>query len=284
MADEAGRETVFAQQGYRCKLEWGRRGARGAGKRGDILIVVDVLSFSSAVITAAARGAFVKPCLSEMEALLAAQTLGGEAAVKRENAPAPGRYSLSPLSFLDIPPQTRVFLPSPNGAACLSCALAHPKAQVFVGALLNARAVGQAVTQILAASNDAATVLACGERWQEVANDNEEAANGNADEGLRFALEDYLGAGAILSAIRQADVEQANSDSLTFSPEAQVCLGAFETARADLASVLWECGSGRELRGRGYASDVTHSAQLDAYTVVPRADADGFLRPFEASY
>ena len=79
-----------------------------------------------------------------------------------------------------------------------------------------------------------------------------------ADGALRVALEDYLGAGAILASLRY---EQ--------SPEARVCASAFTHSRHDIAALLWECGSGRELRRMGFPEDVRHAAQLNSYDAVP---------------
>ncbi|MFK9090900.1 hypothetical protein [Bacillus salipaludis] len=43
---------MFEQSPFNCRVEWGIRGAREATERGDIIIIVDVLSFSSTVISA----------------------------------------------------------------------------------------------------------------------------------------------------------------------------------------------------------------------------------------
>lgn len=51
----------FDQSPYEIKLEWGQRGAREASGRGDIIIIVDVLSFSSTVVTALDYGAEIFP-------------------------------------------------------------------------------------------------------------------------------------------------------------------------------------------------------------------------------
>ena len=269
-------ERVFAQQGFRCRLEWGQRGARDAATRGDILVVVDTLSFSSAVITGVANEARIYPCRTKEEARSMAQAFGGEVAVHRQDVPDKGRYSLSPLTFQSIPPGTRVFLPSPNGGTCVHTAQAAGASPVFIGALLNAQAAGQAVAGLLSSTERAVTVLACGERWW----------TPHEDGPLRFALEDYLGAGAIFAAIESLksplptapDVPLPNTTELSFlSPEARVCAGAFQSVRHDLAATLWECGSGRELRAKGYADDVTHAAQWNAFGVVPYLDASGFL-------
>ena len=55
------------------------------------------------------------------------------------------------------------------------------------------------------------------------------------------------------------------TDLPLLSPEARVSAGAFRAVRRDLAATLRECGSGRELRAQGYADDVTHAAQWNAF-------------------
>jgi 2-phosphosulfolactate phosphatase len=142
---------------------------------------------------------------------------------------------------------------SPNGATCSRYGRAVP--HLLVGALVNARAVSEAATSILAATVLNVTVLACGERWKQPSEDGE----------LRFAIEDYLGAGAILSGLPA---------SLSRSPEARVCQGAFMAARDDLEQVLSESGSGRELRTMGFPEDVEHATRLSIYEAVPTMDGD----------
>ena len=232
-------EIWFAQGEYACRMEWGHGGARRAAERGDVLVVVDVLSFSSAAVTAARRGAIVYPCAEPDDPETLARRVRADAvAVKRDRVPSAGRFSLSPLTFLDVAPGTRVVVASPNGGACCRAAAAGGGASVvLVGSLLNARAVAEVVRRELEAGHDgrAVTVLACGERWQA-------PPPAEAGETLRFALEDYLGAGAILAGL----------PALSKSPEARACESAFRAASADLDAVLWECGSGRELRAKGY--------------------------------
>ena len=237
---------VFAQSPYRCRLDWGRHGARAAAERQDILVIVDTLSFSTAVVTAVQRGGLVYPCAADEAPGALAQRIGGEVAVRRKDVPARGRFSLSPLTYLHLAPGTRIVLASPNGATCSRYARAVPC--LFVGALVNAEAVATVVSHLLDTTDHCVTILACGERWQPP----------SADGALRIALEDYLGAGAILASLRQ---EQ--------SPEARVCAGAFTHSQRDIAALLWECGSGRELRAMGFPEDVRHAAQLNSYDAVP---------------
>lgn len=53
------------------------------------------------------------------------------------------------------------------------------------------------------------------------------------------------------------------------SPEARICEGAFTQMRAELAELLRDCATGRELHERGFGADVEHAARLNAYEAVP---------------
>jgi 2-phosphosulfolactate phosphatase len=235
----------FGQQAYRCRLEWGRRGATAAAARGDVIAVVDTLTFSTAVAAALHCGITVYPCLpGEKERL--AQEVGAEAAVRRQDVPRKGRFSLSPATFLSSQAGAKVVLDSPNGAAC--CVLAKAAPYVVVGSLVNAQAVARFLSARLAEGKQALTVLACGERWLTPVE----------GEDLRFAVEDCLGAGAILSHLE-----------LDKSPEAQVCEAAFCGVRDRLEETLLKCGSGLELCEKGYKADVLHAARLDLYGTLP---------------
>jgi 2-phosphosulfolactate phosphatase len=240
----------FDQAPFRVRLEWGRRGAKSAARRGDVLVVVDALCFSTCVALAVSRGGTVFPCAKGEDTPEHAERLSAEIAVRREEVPAKGRFSLSPGTFRNVTPGTRVLLASPNGATCARYASDVPA--LFAGAFVNARAVADAVERVLAENPErAVTVLACGERWQEP----------DADDGdLRFAVEDFLAAGAILSYL---------PDSLTRSPEVMAAAAAFHGARNDLLHQLRTCGSGIELIERGYPSDVDEAAALDSVSVAP---------------
>lgn len=240
----------FGQGGGLARLEWGRRGARAAAERGDILVVVDVLSFSTTVATAVARGARIYPCGKGEDPEAIARREAAVVAAARQDVPAKGEFSLSPLTFLNrslnTPP--RVVLPSPNGAACTRYGRDVPR--LYVGALVNAAAVAHAAASASVETGAAVTVLACGERW----------LLPNEDGGLRFAAEDYLGAGAILARLPAA---------LPLSSEAALCAAAFLASRDRLSELLRGCGSGIELIARGYPGDVDHAARLDLYDAVP---------------
>jgi 2-phosphosulfolactate phosphatase len=218
-----------------------------AATRGNVVVIVDTMSFSTTAVTAIHHGGMIYPCTSQEEAVVLAQQVGAELAVFREQVPARGRFSLSPGTFLQMEPGCKVVLASPNGAIC--CYYGRHAPYLLVGTLVNARAVAAVLAELLDRNPGlSVTVIACGERW-----------SGPTEDGpLRVAIEDYLGAGAILSYL--------NAEK---SPEARVCQGAFAQARDDLKALLWDCATGRALRERGYGEDIEHAARFNAYEAVP---------------
>ncbi len=160
----AARESRwFGQNDFALRLEWGRRGASRAAARGDVLVVVDVLSFSTTVGVAVHTGAIVFPCARGEDTPERAAALNAEIAVPRGDAPERGRFSLSPGTFERAEPGTRVLLASPNGATCTRVGRRVPA--LYVGGLVNARAVALAAARAASDAGAAVTILACGERW-----------------------------------------------------------------------------------------------------------------------
>ncbi len=247
-------ERVFDDQGeFRERFEWGEAGLRRLAPRADVVVVVDILSFTTAVDVAVGRGAAVYPCRwrDERAATLAARvgaTLAGSRAGQAGGVP----YSLAPASLLTIPPGPRLVLPSPNGAT-LSLLAAEHGAAVLAGCLRNAAAVAAACRAL----GETVAVVAGGERWQQA---------GDQSGSLRPAVEDLVGAGAILAALAPTQP----------SPEAVAAMAAFQAAAPDLERFLAACASGRELRERGFAPDVALAAQRDVSRTVPRLVGEAF--------
>ncbi len=226
--------------------EWGIAGMEALRGRVAALVVVDVLSFSTAVDVAVSRGAQVLPFPSgdPAAAVLAAERAGAVLAQPRRA----GRFSLSPASLLEIPAGTRLMLPSPNGSRL---SLAGGGTPVLAGCLRNAAAVARAARG-LAGDGDIG-VIPAGERWP--------------DGSLRPAIEDLLGAGAVIDAL-----------ALPCSPEAQVMRDACRLAGADLPRLIRESMSGRELMERGFPRDVELAIEREASATAPLL-ADGAYRP-----
>jgi 2-phosphosulfolactate phosphatase len=224
------------------ELEWGAAGARALGAHCDVLIVVDVLSFSSAVDVAVGRGASVLPFPRyNASATRFATQHGALLASSRRGGTAEQPYSLSPATLLTIPRGARLVLPSLNGSA-ISSAAASSGGQVVAGCLRNASAVAAAVRDA-----DSIGVVAAGERWRD-------------DGTLRVAFEDLMGAGAII----------ARLPCEGWSPEARAAAAAFGDASAELQQRILACPSGRELTEQGFDEDVRLAAALDDSGSAPR--------------
>ena len=241
--DGKGVPMAARSQGHwQVHCEWGLCGLRALAPRSDVVVIVDVLSFSTCVEIAASRGAVVFPLAWRgARAVGFAEEVGAELAGPRGQA----TFSLSPASFLHSVPGTRVVLPSPNGAAL---SLSASQGLVFAGCLRNAAAVARAIQAV----GQRVLVLPAGERWP--------------DGSLRPCVEDWLGAGAILDTLSGA-----------FSPEAEAARAAFRAVAAELPRLLFDCVSGRELVGRGYRQDVELAAELNVSDAVP-ALRDGAYR------
>jgi 2-phosphosulfolactate phosphatase len=222
---------VCGQSAYRIRFDWGASGLRACAAGADAVVIVDVLSFSTAVNVACSRGAEVFPYRWGDDG--AAEFAAERGAVLAGHRGRPG-YSLSPVSLRAIWAGTRLVLPSPNGAT-LSVAAAGLCPRVYTGCLRNPGAVAAAV-------RDAGTVavIAAGERWP--------------DGSLRPAVEDLAGAGAVL----------AELDPAGMSPEAAVAAAA---SRVGVS--LPETVSGRALVGGGFVLDVVVAAESAVSPVVP---------------
>jgi 2-phosphosulfolactate phosphatase len=124
--------------------EWGLAGIEALHARVGVLIIVDVLSFSTAVEIAVARGASVYPFAFDDERGAQAAALRLSAVLARPRRAAAGGFSLSPASLTGIASGTKLMLPSPNGSRLSVAAGNTPKRlPVMTGCLRNASAVGR---------------------------------------------------------------------------------------------------------------------------------------------
>jgi 2-phosphosulfolactate phosphatase len=208
-----------------------------------VIIVVDVFSFTTCVDVAVSRGASILPFRwNDDTAPQFAREQRAELAGRRRQA----RYSLAPESYLDAPAGLRCVLPSPNGAV-VTLAAAATTSVILAACLRNARAVADAAARIATSFN----VIPAGERWR--------------DGSLRPALEDWIGAGAVL---RWLPGDR--------SPEADAAVSSFERYRDQLVETLDACGSGRELAERGHEKDKFIAGQLNSSVSIPRFDGNAF--------
>ncbi len=219
-----GQQHPFDQSSYQVRLEWGVDGlARLAAS--DVVVVVDVLRFSSTVIQAVERG----------------EEFGLDAAARAVSI---------------------------NGAA-VAAAAAETAGTVLLGGLRNAAAVASAVLAVQERRGErtSVAVIACGEL-------------GSREPGspLRFAVEDLLGAGAIVAALTDIGIDHS-------SPEAAAAGEAFRALRGATRHLLAASGSGRELALRQAQGpeerrdEIAAAAAVDAASVVPVL-RDGVFRAF----
>lgn len=228
------------------RLGWGSEGLADLAPRCDVVVIVDVLRFSTAVSAAVEAGATIDPFpWGDPRAAEHAERVGAALAGRR----APGAPSLSPTDLLRAGPADRIVLPSPNGSALAVEAAERSVPFVLAGCLRNASATARRAAAL--AHDGVIGVIAAGERWH--------GPNGP----LRPAVEDLLGAGAILHALDPAGSVSAPA----CDPEARAARAAFLDARPLLADVLAATATGRELIGRGDGDDVETAAALDATDV-----------------
>ncbi|MBD2257430.1 2-phosphosulfolactate phosphatase [Pseudanabaena sp. FACHB-2040] len=224
----------FDQADFEVRCEWGKQGVLQLAPISDVVVIIDVLSFSTCIDIANSRGAIVFPYQwRDKSARAFAQCVNAEVAEKRGDS----RYSLSPASLLIIDSGTRLVMPSPNGS---SLSLATTGTPTLTGCLRNCRAIA------LAAMNygQRIAVIPAGEKWD--------------DGSLRPSFEDFIGAGAVISYLEGK-----------LSPEAQLAREAYQSVRQSLKHLIKQCGSGQELIERGFKQDVDLASEMNVSDCVP---------------
>lgn len=226
---------IFNQSEYDIRCEWGERGTVELAPISDVVVIVDVLSFTTCVEVAASRGATVYPYRFKDES---AHRFAEERGAERAGPRGKARYSLSPLSLMELPAGGRIVLPSPNGS---TLSLSTGGTPTLAGCLRNAAEVAKAAMRM----GRRIAVIPAGERWKE-------------DESLRPAMEDWLGAGAIVDQLERV-----------CSPEAQAAAEAYRAALPGLMERMLRCSSGKELAQKGFARDVELAAEVNVSDCVP---------------
>ena len=228
------------QSGFAVRFEWGLPGLR-ATSADAIVVIVDVLSFTTSVSVACRRGAVVFPCPwgDERASELARRENAELGARRGSEAEGLQRFSLSPESLLAASPGLRLVLPSQNGSVLAHEAVLEDRS-VIAASIRNAASVAGWLSR----QDSPIAVVAAGERWE--------------DGTWRFSVEDLVGAGAVISRLHGR-----------CSPEAESASAAFRHVQFDLLMTLRNCSSGRQLVKRGFDADVALAAQSNADDTVP---------------
>ncbi|MCP2638017.1 2-phosphosulfolactate phosphatase [Microbacterium sp. HD4P20] len=211
-------ESPFDQRRYQVRFEWGAAGLVRLAPA-DVIVVVDVLRFSTTVTDAVGRGD-------------------------------------------TVPLDAAAHAVSLNGAAVAQAA-AVSDAVVMLGCLRNASAVARAILaeQQRRGDRTSIAVIAAGE-----------LAGREPSAPLRFAVEDQLGAGAIIDALGALGVDHT-------SPEAAAACESFRGLRGAMRHLLTASGSGQELIERGARHEVLSAAAVDAAEPAHRETPPGTAGP-----
>jgi 2-phosphosulfolactate phosphatase len=236
---------IYDQSEFELRCEWGEQGVAQLAPVSDVVVIVDILSFSTCVEIATNNGAIIFPYRwRDALAVDYAKEVNAELA-SRKRISNHG-YSLSPVSLSNISPGTRLVLPSPNGS---SLTLSTGQTPTLAGCLRNCEAVAHFAQRY----GSRISVIPAGERWE--------------DGSLRPAIEDLIGAGAILSYLEGK-----------LSPEAETAIAVFHSLKDNLVSVLSQCSSGKELIAKGFATDVELSAVVNTSRCVPLFTQNAYLK------
>ena len=257
---EPDRHAAFKQSNAGVRFEWGLVGATVLASGAACLVVVDVLSFTTSVTVAVSRGMSVFPYRwdDESAAGFAAQHRA-EFAVRRRDVSDAHPWSLSPAVLGTAPVTPRLVLPSPNGSTIAAAGVGFG-VTVVAASLRNATAVGRWVqAHGYGTATRPLVVIAAGEKWP--------------DGSLRPALEDALGAGAVLHHLRSA--------GCSLSVEAEAVASTF-AATGDVEGAVRSCGSARRLGEAGYGADVDVATALEHDDVVPVLRDGAFSTEAEA--
>ncbi|MFC4085548.1 2-phosphosulfolactate phosphatase [Amycolatopsis samaneae] len=237
---------IWEQPGYDVRLEWGAEGIENLGPGCTALVIVDVLSFSTTTDIVLGRGSRVLPLRwRDEQGVARARAAGADLAGE-------GARTLRPSTVTEIPSDTLLALPSPNGATLCDKA-STAGAAVLVGCLRNAYAVAERAHEL--SRGGPIGVIAAGERWGvSLFGDNDGELG-----PLRPCVEDQLGAGAIVAALTAYDRVP--------SPEAALAATAY--GGTDVLRALHACTSGREHGAAGHEVNITLAAQVDVSMVAP---------------
>ena len=149
-------------------------------------------------------------------------------------APAGFHLGNSPAAFTREHGGRTVFMSTTNGTRAILAA--QDAALLFVGALVNA----SAVASVLAEAGLDVTLLCAG-------------TNG------RVAIEDVIGAGAVLAALNRKIPTTPASDA------ARVAIHLFESSKNDLPRALAEGDGGRNVIAAGLGEDIAFAASVDRF-------------------
>jgi 2-phosphosulfolactate phosphatase len=155
----------------------------------------------------------------------------------------------------------KIVLPSPNGARCSLAA--QGSRLVCAGTIVNSAAAAERVIKEAEELACDISLVACGEAVDPYRH----------DALIRFALEDFLGAGAIAANV-----------SAIKSPELRAAEAAFAEALPNLTQALLGCESGQEAQEMGFVPDVEFAARHNSLDAVAVFDGEKYAAMFPGHF
>jgi len=219
-----------------------------------LVVIVDVLRASTTIVTALGAGARAVVPVATPDAGRRLRDsdpsllLGGE-----RGGTTIGGFDLgnSPLEYTPQRVHDRVICMTTTNGVPLAVSMSASQCLLW-GSLRNARAVASAAVRARSP-----VVLAC------------------AGTDGRMAIEDVLGAGAIVAAL-----SSMRGGAITLgSDSTRIALELFRLMKDTLHDTLLESTHGKTLRALGFSEDIAFAAELDAETsVVPIMEKDRVVR------
>jgi 2-phosphosulfolactate phosphatase len=225
-------------------VEFAAKDAYKATRRGDVIIVIDVLRATTSVITSLANGArSVTPVATLEEAAKLHKEHPDYVLVGEREDHKPEGFDLgnSPASLTRERVQGKnLIMTTTNGTEALI--KSKESRWVAVGAFLNAQAVALRTVEISNRNGTGISFVLAGEK-------------------NRFSLEDFLCAGAI--------TERFQKNAVELSDKTMAALSAFRGAKHNLLESVQNSKHGQDLTKIGFSKDIEFSCQLDIYGIVP---------------
>jgi 2-phosphosulfolactate phosphatase len=220
------------------------KGIAKAVQRNDVIVIIDVLRCSSTIVTALANAA---------EGIVPTRTVREARMIHRKNPEfilAGERRGIKPKGF-DLGNSPSEFSPQRVKGKCIiltttsgteAIVSSRNAKYVFIGALLNAKAVAKAALEVALQEKIGISLIPVG-------------TSGH------FSLEDFICAGAIAHGLPADEVE--HSDAVL------AALLAFRQARKSLDKVVQSSHHARRLKNKGFEKDVEFCCRLNVFEIVP---------------
>jgi Phosphosulfolactate phosphohydrolase and related enzymes len=218
--------------------------ACNATARGDLVIVIDLVRATTCIITAIANGArsITPVCTLKQAKYLRSEhpayVLAGE-----RNGVKPSGFDLdnSPLTLTrENVDGKNLIMSTTNGTNAL--VQSEGADWIIVGAFVNASATAKASLEIACKNKIGVSFVLAGQK-------------------NRFALEDFICAGGIITRFPE--------DAVELSDKALSAMLAFEGAEHDLPASIRRSGHAQELIKIGLGRDIEFACQIDLYRIVP---------------